>query len=90
MTKDDAVMLTEALEKLNVICKPVEELNLWAIVVYTGEDYPMKWCSVIGSNGVVTWGQIWEFSVQVNHPEMAAPAIVRTLPKEAFKKPVIT
>ena len=87
MTKDDAALIVQELEKNNVTCQTVGAPIMWAVIIYTDTTKSKKWCSVIASNGVVTWGPDWEHCRRVEYPELAVPNIVRTLPKSARRAP---
>ena len=81
----DAQLLLAELKKRHVQAVLVEELGLVAITILQGVTYPTKYCSVIGDDHSVSWGVNWEYSVRPTHTELAAPAIVRTLPALCFK-----
>ena len=85
MQEADAKLLHEELKKRHVQAVIVNDLGLYAIVILTGSNFPIKYCSVVSQNHVVTWGPMWEHSVRVAHDELSAPAIARTLPATCFK-----
>jgi len=85
MLETDATLLHQELVKRHVQAVIVEEWGLFAIQINQGVTCPTKYCSVIGTGGAISWGQQWQYSVNVAHAELAAPAIARTLPSLCFK-----
>lgn len=84
MEHQTAQALVIALTDARVTANAVEELNLWCVVISVGGR---RWCSVIGNDDELTWGEQWEHHVHWNgNPEKAVKAIKKTVPSTYLKR----